>query len=84
MDVTSLLTLLANFASANPKLVGVCAVLYVVGLVAKIVREAVEKFVAESPSKEDDKKLEEIKASPAFKAVEFVLDLFLRLKKPQS
>jgi hypothetical protein len=82
MDLSVIASLVANFATENPKFAGFCAVAYVIGLASKAVREAAVKFVQESPSKEDDKKLAEIESKPAVKAVLFVLDFFLRFKKP--
>lgn len=84
MDLSVALDFVVGLAQQNPKLAGICIVAYPVGIAVKIAREAVEKFVLESPSKEDDKKLEEVKKSPVFKAVEFVLDLLLRIKKPEA
>jgi len=83
MDFSMVSDLVVNFAMSNPKLVGFCAVAYMIGFGAKIVRSAIEQFIAASPSKEDDLKLEEIKKKPAYKVVAFILDLFLRLKKPE-
>lgn len=82
MDLSVIVSLVVNFATENPKFAGFCAIAYVIGLAAKTVREAVEKFVKESPSKEDDKKLEEVESKPVVKGLLFVLDFFLRLKKP--
>lgn len=84
MDISAILEFVANFALNNPKLAGICTVAYLIGLGAKISREAIEKFVLESPSKEDDKKLEEIKQKPFVKMGLKVLDFLFRLKKPES
>lgn len=82
MDFSVIGDLVISFVMGNPKFVGFCAIAYMIGFGAKIVRSAIEQFVAASPSKSDDIKLEEIKASQAFKVISFVLDLFLRFKKP--
>jgi hypothetical protein len=74
-------TYLINMATSNPKLVSALAIAYIVGLVFKIVREAVAKFVAESPSKEDDLKLAEFEKSQVAKALYFLADLLIRFKK---
>lgn len=84
MDISGILDFFAIFAQNNPKLAGILAVAYLVGLGAKTIREAVEKYVVESPSKKDDEKLEEIKKSKVFKTVEVILDFLLRFKKPNS
>lgn len=84
MDISVLVEFFVNFAVNNPKLAGFCAMAYLVGLGAKLGREAIEKFVAQSPSLEDDKKLAEIQAKPAVKIALFVLDLLFRLKKPSA
>ena len=84
MDITVVLEFFAQFALNNPKLAGVCAIAYLIGLGAKTLREAAEKFVLESPSKEDDKKLEEVKKNPIYKGLSVVLDFLFRLKKPES
>jgi hypothetical protein len=80
MDLSSIIDVAINFAQSNPKLAGFCTIAYLVGFGAKVIRESVEKFVAETPSKEDDKKLAEIESSKTFKAVSAVLDLFFRIK----
>lgn len=67
-----------------PKLAGILAIAYIVGLAVKVLRDAVEKFVLESPSKSDDLKLEEIKKNSIVKIVLYVADLLIRLKKPES
>lgn len=71
---------LIEMSQANPKLIAILAIAYMVGLVLKLVREAVEKFVKESPSLEDDKKLAELEKSQAAKALFFVIDLLIRFK----
>ena len=75
---------LMTLSASQPKLVAVLAVAYIVGVALKILRSAIEAFVLESPSKEDDAKLEEIKKSQAAKIVFFVIDLLIRFKKPES
>ena len=84
MDISTLFDLLASFAMSNPKLAGFFSIAYMIGLGAKTLREAVEKFVLESPSKEDDLKLEEAKKSSAYKVFSMVLDFLFRLKKPSK
>lgn len=70
----------ANF----PKLTAVFAVLYLVGVGFKLLREAIEAFVLASPSKKDDEWLKKQQESKIVKAVAFVADVLLRLKKPQN
>jgi uncharacterized protein YqhQ len=84
MDISIVLEFFAQFALNNPKLAGICSIAYLIGLGAKTLREAAEKFVLDSPSKEDDKKLEEVKKNPIYKGVSVVLDFLFRLKKPES
>jgi hypothetical protein len=84
MDISGVLDFFSSFALSNPKLAGIAATAYLIGLGAKTLREAIEKFVLESPSKEDDKKLEEVKQNPIYKAAIVALDFLFRLKKPES
>ena len=83
MEVSAILDFLASFAMNNAKLAGFCTIAYTVGLGAKIVREGVEKFVAQTESQEDDKKLAKVQESAVYKSVSFILDLLFRLKKPK-
>lgn len=69
-----------DLAGQNPKITAILAVAYLIGVAIKIVREAAEKFVLESPSKSDDIKLEEIKQNKVVKAILFLADLLIRLK----
>lgn len=80
MDLTALTELVVGVATSSPKLAGFCTIAYGIGFGVKLLREAVSKFVSESESKEDDKKLEEIESSKGFKAFAMVMDLFFRLK----
>lgn len=84
MDFSVILDLIVNFALSNPKLAGACTIAYLIGLGAKTIREAVEKFVLESPSKEDDAKYAALVQKPVFKFVFLALDFLFRLKKPNS
>lgn len=70
-----------SMAVSNPKLVGILAIAYIVGLVMKILCESVKKFILESPSKADDAKLEAFEKSQVAKIVYFVIDLLIRFKK---
>jgi hypothetical protein len=83
MDISAALDLVANFMNSNPKLASFCVIAYTIGLMAKIGREAIEKFVVESPSKSDDEKLNKLKQNPAYKIFSMVLDFLFRLKKPE-
>jgi hypothetical protein len=84
MDFSIIIDFAANFALGNPKLVGICAIAYMVGLGAKILRDAIEKFILESPSKSDDIALDKAKQTSAYKIANYVLDFLFRLKKPSS
>lgn len=84
MDYTVIIDFVSSFALGNPKLAGACAIAYIIGLGSKIAREAIEKFVLESPSKKDDEALEKAKKNPAYKVISAVLDLAFRLKKPEG
>jgi hypothetical protein len=83
MDI-SIINFIADFALNNPQIAGLCAIAYLVGLGAKLIRDAVEKFILESPSKSDDAALEKAKSGKAYRSVSYVLDFLLRLKKPVS
>jgi len=72
---------LTNLSVQFPVLVSVFAILYLVGLGFKLLREAFTKFVKESPSTKDDELLEKIEANKIFKAIAFVMDLLIRFKK---
>lgn len=78
--LSGVVNFILSLTTQFPKLTAILAVAYLVGVAIKIVREAVEKFVIESPSKSDDLKLEEIKQNKAVKAVLFLADLLIRLK----
>lgn len=83
MDVSQLLQLFANFAQSNPKLSGAFAIAYMIGIGAKSIRSAIETFVQDSPSKSDDEKLAKIESGSGFKIVSSILDILLRIKKPE-
>ena len=84
MDFSVIFDFLASFALGNPKLAGFCAIAYMIGMGAKILREAVEKFILSTPSKSDDLAFEKAKENPIVKIVFQVLDFLFRLKKPES
>lgn len=69
-----------ELASKYPEAAALFAVLYLVGLFFKVLREAADKFVLESPSKEDDSKWAEIKEGKIFKAAAWLADVLLRIK----
>lgn len=79
------LTSIANYVTGlslnNPKLVGLLAILYTIGLVLKCLISAYKEYVKGTPSVEDDAQLEKIEQSQLGKAVYFVLDLLIRFKK---
>lgn len=79
--LTSIASYLTGLAATSPKLVSVLAILYIVGLVLKIVIAGVKEYVKESVSLEDDKKLAELEQSQITKAIYFVIDLLIRFKK---
>lgn len=78
--VEGIINFIIGLTGQYPKLTAILAIAYVVGLGIKIVREAIEKFIVESPSKEDDKKLEEIKNNKIVKVILFIADLLIRFK----
>lgn len=84
----SILEGIVNFiiglSAQYPKLVSIFAILYIAGIALKVVREAIEKFILESPGKADDLKLEEVKKNPIVKGVLFFADLLVRFKKPEA
>ena len=51
-------------------------------LVFKPIMAAIESIVAQTPSKDDDKKLEEVKASQWYYWLVFTLDWFASIKFP--
>ncbi len=53
-------------------------------LVFKPIFALVERYIADSPSKDDDAKLAAVKASPIYKALSFIVDLLLSVKLPQA
>ena len=79
--ITSIVSYLTGLATSNPKLVAVFAILYVIGLVLKIIRSAVETYVKESPSASDDATLAKFEQGPIAKVLFFVMDLLIRFKK---
>lgn len=82
--VDQILAIINGLAASFPVLTTVLAVLYIVGIVAKIVREAVEGIVLATPSPKDDAALKKAEESKIGKAALFVLDVLLRIKKPQA
>jgi hypothetical protein len=84
MEVSPVIDFIVSFVISNPKLAGFCTVAYLVGLGAKLSREAIENYDLLSPSKKDDEKLEEIKKGKPYKYVSLVLDILFRLKKPEK
>ena len=77
VDIGSILEGLAN---AFPKLTSVFAIAYALGLGVKILREAINAFVAGTPSEKDDAKWTEIQGGKIYTTVMVVLDLLLRVK----
>lgn len=69
-----------EIASKYPEAAALFAVLYLVGLFFKVIREAADKFVLESPSKEDDTKWAQIKEGKVFKTASWLGDVLLRIK----
>lgn len=82
--ISSIVSYLVGLSEQNPKLISVLAILYLVGLVLKVLRTAIESFVKDSVSLEDDKKLAELEATPVAKALFFAIDLLIRFKKPNT
>lgn len=84
MELSPIIDFIVSFVTSNPKLATFCTVAYLIGLGAKLSREAIENFVLISPSKKDDEKLEEIKKTKIYKSVSLVLDVLFRLKRPEK
>ncbi len=84
MDLSNIIDFIVNFSLNNPKLAGTLSFAYLAGVGLKVLREAIEKFVLESPSQKDDIFLEDLKKKSGYKVVSFILDVLLRLKKPES
>jgi hypothetical protein len=70
-----------QYAAAHAGVAAVLSVLYIAGLVFKVARTAIEAYVKESPSKDDDLKLDAVEKSMAAKVVFFFMDLLIRFKK---
>jgi hypothetical protein len=80
--VSGIANYLITLSASNPKIIAVLAIAYVVGLVIKSLRVAVEAFILESPGKDDDLKYEAFKQGQAGKILFFIADLLIRFKKP--
>lgn len=81
--LSGIVNYIINLGPQYPKLIPVMAILFSIGLIFKLGREAIEKFVLETPGNADDLKLEEVKKNPIVKIVLFVADLLIRFKKPE-
>lgn len=79
--LASVASYIESLSVNNPKLIGILAIAYIVGLVIKILRESIKKFVSESPSKNDDIQWEKVEQSQIAKAIFFLADLLIRFKK---
>lgn len=82
--IDQILAIILGLSASFPKITAVLAVLYIVGVVVKIIREAIGSIVLATPSPKDDEALKKAEESKIGKAVLFVLDVLLRLKKPQA
>lgn len=71
---------LINMANQNPQLASLLMVMAALRIVFKPVFAVAEAYVQATENKEDDAKLEEVKASKAFQTVAFILDYFASVK----
>lgn len=78
--IDQIAVILQGLGTSFPQLTALFTILYIVGFAAKVIREAISKVVAETPSKKDDEVLEKVEKSVVGKAVFFILDLFFRIK----
>lgn len=83
MDLTmidGIVSFLKGMTAQYPVLVGIFAILYIVGLIFKVIHVAAESYVLETPNKQDDEYLKKLEDNKIFKTIKFVMDLFLRFK----
>ena len=85
MDVflTGIVNYLVGLSATYPKMISVFAIAYMVGIVLKVLRSAVESYVLASPSRSDDASLAKLESGSIMKAVFFITDLLIRFKKPE-
>jgi len=82
--IDQIVLILQGLALSFPQLTAIFAVLYVVGFAAKLIREAAEAIIAETPSQKDDAALAKVQGSVVYKWVKIALDVFLRVKPVQA
>jgi hypothetical protein len=83
MDVTMIdgvVSFLKGMTAQYPVLVGIFAILYMVGLIFKVINVAAESYVLETPNKADDEFLKKLEENKIFKTVKFIMDLLIRFK----
>lgn len=74
---------LSTLLSKYPVLSTILAIIGGFRVIFKPLMTYIEAKVAESPSKEDDKKLEAVEKSGLYKAVAFILDYTASIKLPK-
>jgi hypothetical protein len=64
----------------NPKLAATCTVMYLLRLVMKPVCSAINKYIQDTPSKNDDTWLAEFLDRPVVKQLVYLIDMFASIK----
>lgn len=77
---------LISFVQNNPNVAPIFTVIVMIQGVARLILKpimvGIKAFVAETESKEDDKKLEEVMQTKWYKVIAFIFDYILSLKLP--
>lgn len=80
--VFDIAALILQLAEKYPAVIAVVSVIGVLRVIFKPIMSVIEAYIAYTPDKGDDAKLEEVKSSKVYKAVAFVLDWFASVKLP--
>jgi hypothetical protein len=78
----SILEMVIIFMANNPHLAVLITIMAVARSIFKPACSLVQAYVDSTPSQSDNKKWKEIQEHKAFKAVAYLLDLFLSIKLP--
>lgn len=81
-------TELMDLIMSNPKLAAICTFMYLLRMVMKPMCSAVNKYIQDTPSTEDDLWLHDFLEKPVVKQVAYLIDLFASIKvhakKPEN
>lgn len=80
--VFDIAAIIIQLAEQHPFIASVVAVVGVLRIIFKPIMSVIEAYIAYTPDKGDDAKLEEVKSGKVYKAVAFVLDWFASVKLP--